>query len=210
MSIKHFTTSDLAAMPRFTRTALVNSLSGFKSANLIGTKSRVGVENLAIFSSAVHIGADPALLGIVFRPVTADRKTSRHTYENIKETGFFTLNHVHTSIVEAAHQTSANYPDNASEFETVGLTPQYIPNFSAPFVQESAIKMGLEYVEEYVIKANNTIFLIGKIVEILLPEHCLDVHGNLDLNAAQTVTVSGLDTYHTATEITRLPYARPK
>ena len=33
---------------------LINSLSGAKSANLVGTQDEEGNQNLAIFSSAVH------------------------------------------------------------------------------------------------------------------------------------------------------------
>ena len=38
------TEADLAAWPRRRRAALVNSLSGFKSANLLGTRSAGGQE----------------------------------------------------------------------------------------------------------------------------------------------------------------------
>lgn len=41
------------------RIALINSLSGFKSLNLIGTINNQGQTNLAIFNSVVHIGANP-------------------------------------------------------------------------------------------------------------------------------------------------------
>ncbi|MCJ8275234.1 MAG: flavin reductase family protein, partial [Bdellovibrionales bacterium] len=47
---------------------LVNSLSGFKSANLVGTQSKDGQTNLAMFSSFFHLGANPPLMGFVLRP----------------------------------------------------------------------------------------------------------------------------------------------
>ncbi len=205
---KRLTLADISAMPRIPRLTLINAITGFKSGNLVGTVDENGLTNLAIFSSAVHIGSEPPLIGLVTRPVVPDGKTSRHTYSNIKNTGFFTLNHVSVPLIEKAHQTSASYPDGVSEFDAVGLTPQYLGDFRAPFVAESAIKMGLEYVEEYFIKANQTIMVIGKVVELILPENALDEQGNLDLNLAQTVAVSGLDTYHAASMAKRLPYAR--
>lgn len=200
--------SDIAAMPRIPRLTLVNAISGFKSANLVGTLGANKVANLAIFSSAVHIGSDPPLLGIVTRPVDGDLKTTRHTYHNIRESGFFTLNHVHADMVRAAHQTSVSYPEDVSEFEAVGLTPLYSETLPAPYVAESRIRMGLAYVEEYPIRANNTILLIGKVIELTLPEACLDAAGNLDLALANTVALSGLDTYHQTTPLARLGYAR--
>jgi flavin reductase (DIM6/NTAB) family NADH-FMN oxidoreductase RutF len=211
----HFSLSEIQAMERIPRLTLINAITGFKSANLIGTADGKGVTNLAVFSSAVHIGSEPPLIGIVTRPIVPDGKTSRHTYDNIKNMGFYTINHVSKSIVEQAHQTSASYADGVSEFEAVGLTPQYLPTKqvglglkNVPYVLESPIKMGLEFVEELSIKSNGTIMIIGKVVELFLPENCLDDKGNLDLMLAETVALSGLDSYYKAKMLHRLPYAR--
>jgi flavin reductase (DIM6/NTAB) family NADH-FMN oxidoreductase RutF len=200
--------ADFSAMPRIPRLTLINTITGYKSGNLIGTVNEDGLTNLSVFSSAVHIGSEPALIALVTRPIVDGGKTSRHTYDNIKNTGYFTINHIHEGIIKQAHQCSASYPDGVSEFDAVGLTPQYLPDFLAPFVGESRIKMGLSFVEEYFIKANNTIMLIGKVEELIFPMDCLDEKGNLDLNLAETVAVSGLDSYHAAKMLERLPYAR--
>ncbi len=204
-----FTLSDIEQLARIPRLTLINAISGFKSANLVGTSSASKVPNLAIFSSAVHLGSDPPLIGIVTRPVDGEIKTTRHTYQNIRESGFFTLNHIHTGIIEAAHQTSAAYPDEVSEFEQVGLTPFWskrLPN--APYVAEARIRLGLEYVEEYCIAANNTILIVGKVLELYLPDTCVDARGNVDLNLAETVAISGIDTYHQGLQLKRMEYAR--
>ncbi|AEE53162.1 flavin reductase family protein [Haliscomenobacter hydrossis] len=203
-----FSLQDLQNLARIPRLTLINAITGFKSGNLVGSVGADGVPNLAIFSSAVHIGSAPPLLGIVTRPIDGDLKTTRHTYQNIQHSRFFTLNHVHENMVTAAHQTSASYPDGVSEFDAVGLTPQWNEGIAAPYVAEATIKMGLEYVEEYFIKANNTILIIGKVLELILPDDCLDEQGNLDLQRAGTVALSGLDTYHRTEPIVRLPYAR--
>ena len=207
-NITTLTATDFSVMSRIPRLTLINSITGFKSGNLIGTIDEKGITNLSVFSSAVHIGSEPALIALVTRPVVDNGKTSRHTYDNIKNTGFFTINHIHEGIIKQAHQCSASYPDGVSEFDVVGLTPQYISDFKAPFVAESRIKMGLSFVEEYFIRANNTIMLIGKVEQLIFPTDCLDEKGNLDLNAAQTVAISGLDSYHSAKLLERLPYAR--
>ncbi|HBF47730.1 MAG TPA: flavin oxidoreductase, partial [Shewanella frigidimarina] len=44
----------------------------------------------------------------------------RHTFENIMQTGLYTINHVNQSIYEQAHQTSARYDKDESEFEATG------------------------------------------------------------------------------------------
>ena len=59
------------------RTAFINSLAGFRQAVLVGTKSVDGNTNLAIFNSLIHLGANPALFGLMSRPgsVQRDRKS---------------------------------------------------------------------------------------------------------------------------------------
>ena len=67
--MKHLSHDQLLKMDARYRAQLVNSLSGFKSANLIGTRNKQNHNNLAIFSSVVHLGSSPALVGFITRPV---------------------------------------------------------------------------------------------------------------------------------------------
>jgi flavin reductase (DIM6/NTAB) family NADH-FMN oxidoreductase RutF len=203
---KKFTNDDIMQMERFYRTAFINTVSGFKNASLIGTQSPEGVSNLAIFNSVVHIGANPPYLGFILRPTTVER----HTYTNLKTTGHYTINHVRQDLVAQAHQTSAKYPAGTSEFEACGFTPKFSESLQAPYVQESSIKIGLEYVEEQPIRANGTILIIGKVLEILLPEAFIRASGHVELAQAQSTAVAGLDSYYRAELLTRLAYARPK
>ena len=66
-----YTKKDIAEMDRIQRIKYINSVSGIKPANLIGTISGGGQTNLAIFSSVFHLGSDPALLGFITRPTDA-------------------------------------------------------------------------------------------------------------------------------------------
>ncbi len=202
---KRFTYDDIMGMERFYRTAFINTVSGFKSANLIGTINAKGVPNLAIFNSVVHIGANPPYLGFILRPATVER----HTYENLKANGHYTINHVHQDFVRQAHQTSAKYPAEISEFEACGFTPHYTETLRAPYVQESLVKIGMEYAEEHPIALNGTILIIGKVVEILLPKDMIRESGHVELEKAQSTAVAGLDSYYRATLQTRLAHARP-
>lgn len=202
---KRFTYDDIMGMERFYRAAFINTVSGFKSANLIGTINAEGLPNLAIFNSVVHIGANPPYLGFILRPTTVER----HTYDNLKANGHYTINHVHQDFVREAHQTSAKYPAEVSEFTACGFTPQFTKTLKAPYVQESLIKIGMEYVEEHLIGLNGTILVIGKIMEILLPEAFVLDTGHVELAKAQSIAVAGLDSYYKAELLTRLAYARP-
>ncbi|MCU0344167.1 MAG: flavin reductase [Ignavibacterium sp.] len=199
------TNEKILAFEKHYRTNLVNSLTGFKSANLIGTISKEGKTNLAIFSSVIHVGVNPPLMGLLMRPVSVER----HTYTNIKETNCFTINHINKEIFKQAHQTSARYEKDISEFDACGLTPEYIGIIKAPYVKESKIKIGLKFSEEHEMKSNGTIFIVGEIVELILPDDVVAKDGYVDIEKAETIVISGLDSYHEMKRITRLSYAKP-
>ena len=205
MNTIYLSKDKIAAMDKKYRASLINSLSGFKSVSLIGTINKNKKENLAIFSSVVHIGSDPALIGFIQRPHSVER----HTLENILETSFYTINHISKSIYKQAHQTATRYEKNSSEFTEVGLTPEFRENFIAPYVLESSVKYGLEFVERVDLKINDTILIIGQVVEILIPENLITEDGYLDIEKGSSLTCSGLDSYHTTERIARLSYAKP-
>jgi len=202
----HFLGDDLRKLAGDYRRELINTLAGFKSANLLGTVSPEGVTNLAVFNSVVHIGANPPLMGFILRPLTVPR----HTYQNIKATGHYTFNHVGKEMIGAAHHTAAKYPEGTSEFEAANLTPYFSEEHPAPYVQESTIKVGLRYAEEHKIQANGTLLVVGEVVELMLPADVVGEDGFIDLPKASTVAISGLDAYYEAQQLGRFPYARPK
>jgi flavin reductase (DIM6/NTAB) family NADH-FMN oxidoreductase RutF len=203
--MKHLTSEDITALePRF-RARFINSLSGFKSANLVGTQDAKGITNLSMISSAFHIGADPALMGMIIRP----DGVPRDTLDNIKQTGVYTINQVSAQIYKQAHQTSARYDVGVSEFEQVGLTAEYINDVAAPFVAQSLLKFSLQVREIIPLAINNTILVIGEISHVLFVEQALKADGYLDIESLETVAVSGLDGYHTTKRLSRLSYAKP-
>ena len=63
--------NDVKQLEKKYRLNLINSITGIKPANLIGTRSQDGIDNVAIFSSVVHLGSNPAQLGFVMRPQTS-------------------------------------------------------------------------------------------------------------------------------------------
>jgi flavin reductase (DIM6/NTAB) family NADH-FMN oxidoreductase RutF len=187
------------------RARLINSLSGFKSTNLIGTIDKQGQTNLAIFSSVVHLGAAPALVGFVMRPNTLDR----HTYDNIQQTKQYTINQVSQGFWRAAHQTSAKYSKDQCEFQQTGLTKVYCENIKAPFVKESRLKYALSLRDILPITLNNTQLVIGEITDILCEQSAIGEDGYIDIESLGTVANSGLDSYHLTQRLSRLSYAEP-
>jgi len=200
-----FTRDDIDAMDKRSRANLINSLSGYKSANLLGTANCQGQTNLALMSSVFHIGANPPLVGVLFRP----HSVPRHSLENLMELGVYTLNVVTQQMYKQAHQTAARSPREQSEFAAVGLDEEYSPLLKAPYVAQSFIKTGLSLVETQTLAVNDTVLVIGEIIELRVEEGIPGDDGQLNHAAAQTVAITGLDEYHTASPIERLAYPKP-
>lgn len=204
--MKQFNKNDLDQLHHLYRINLINSCSGYKSANLLGTKSNDGFTNVAVFSSVTHLGSNPGLLGFFIRPTTV----MRHTYNNIKSTGYFTINHIHENILSEAHHTSAKYAKEVSEFDVTALNQIYRDNFHAPFVGGCPVQLAMEFVEEHPIPANNTILVVGKIIHLYVDEDLLHNDGFIDLSKAKVAAINGLDAYAVPNAHLRLEYQRPK
>ena len=204
--MKHFSKEDISKMSSIYRLNMINSCTGYKSANLIGTKSKKGVTNLAVFNSVIHLGSNPPLIGFILRPTTV----ARHTYENLKDTGGFTVNHIHYSQIEDAHHTSAKYPEEISEFDQTSLMEEYKEGIKAPFVKNAPLQLGCRYLNEYQIKENDTSIIIGQIEHIFIEEEMLLEDGWVQLDKGGVVAINGLDGYAIPKLIERFTYARPK
>jgi flavin reductase (DIM6/NTAB) family NADH-FMN oxidoreductase RutF len=200
-----YSTTTIDSWERFYRANFINSLTGFKSVNLIGTVNEQGQTNLGIFSSIVHIGSNPALIGFINRPL----KAAPHTFANINATGIYTINHIHPSFLQQAHQTSAKYQDGVSEFDEVGLTPEYLENIAAPFVKESVIKYALSLQQIIPITLNDTFLVIGKVVSIHIETDIVSSDGFIQLDKSNTVCSNGVDGYYQTELINRFEYAKP-
>ena len=202
----NLTKEDIQNLDHVKRLNIINSISGIKPANLIGTRAKDGQTNVAIFSSVVHLGSNPALLGFIMRP-TDD--VPRHTYENIKQTSYYTINHVPVSIAEKAHYTSAKLDRAISEFDQCGLTEEYQNDFHAPHVKECSLKIGMKMVEEIPITLNDTILIIGQVEHLIIPDNVVNEKGYIDLSLCDTAGISGLNNYYSLKLEASFPYARP-
>ena len=202
----HYTREQINNLEKIKKINLINSCSGYKSANLIGTISKEGITNLAVFSSVTHLGSNPPTLGFILRPTTVQRDT----YKNILESGVFTINHIYEDIIEDAHHTSAKYEEAISEFDITALEDVYLNNCIAPFVKGSPVQMEMKFIEEYHIKSNNVIHIIAEIKNLYIKDDILNQDGFLDLAKAKVAAINGLDAYAIAKNNTRFNYQRPK
>ena len=197
------TADDITAMDKLVRVQFATSLPGAKPISLIGTVDAAGRTNLAPFSSVVHLGSNPALLGMISRPDLVER----HTLSNILEMKCWTINHLHPAILDAAHQCSARYPREVSEFSATGLTEHYAEGFAAPFVAESKFRIGMILEQIIDITANGTQMIIGRVALVQTSE-AMHSDGSLDLPAMGCMASTALDTYFTLQPEARLAYAK--
>jgi len=203
--MQQYSIETIKTWDRFYRTNFINSLQGFKPVSLIGTVNSNGQPNLAVFSNIVHLGADPALIGFINRPLQA----APHTIQNIEAIGEYTINHIQSSFAAAAHQTSAKYLDEQNEFTETGLTPVFKENFKAPFVAESNIQYALKLAEIVPIHHNKTFLVIGTITGVYLEEGLVQPDGFIDVQKAGSIVSLGIDGYYATTPIARFEYAKP-
>jgi flavin reductase (DIM6/NTAB) family NADH-FMN oxidoreductase RutF len=187
------------------RTTFINSLAGFRQAVLVGTKSTEGHSNLAIFNSLIHLGAHPALFGLINRPDSVQRDT----LQNIINTKSYTLNYVKAEAYEKAHQTSARYDKHISEFEAVGFEPAYLPSCTAPMVKDAVVSIAMQLEEIIPIAINSTILIVGSVQQIHIDEQLVGNDGFVSLSEQQVVISQGLDAYFVSSPLGRLAYAKP-
>ncbi len=197
---------DIDNLEKIFKINLINSCSGFKSANLLGSISNEGVSNVAVFSSVIHLGSNPPTLGFILRPTTVPRDT----YKNIKESGVFTINHIYEEIIEDAHHTSAKYPENVSEFDITNLEEEFKGAFKAPFVTGSPVQMSMKFIEEIPVPSNNVMLIVAQIEELYIEDALLQSDGLINLSIGKVATINGLDTYAIPTFKKQLSYQRPK
>lgn len=199
-----FNKEDIQQLDKKYRLNLINSISGIKPANLIGTRSKDKLDNLAIFSSVFHLGSNPAQFGLIIRPQS---KTPRDTYANIQETKYYTINHVAESFIKKAHYTSAKLNKEDSEFDVMKIEREFIDGFHAPFVKKSKVKIGLKK-SDNILLPNGCTLIIGNVELVVFPENSINELGQIDLESYSCAGISGLNTYYGLKKLNSYPYVR--
>jgi len=138
------------------------------------------------------------------RPTTVPRDT----YKNIRETGFFTVNHITVDMIADAHHTSANYELGISEFDKTNLEEEYKNDIEIPFVKGSPVQLYCKYVNEYCIKENDTIHIIASIENLFFDKNLQHEDGWLQIDKGNVIALNGLDGYCLPKLVDRFQYAR--
>ena len=198
---------DIKKLEKTKRLKLINSITGVKPANLIGTKNKGGISNLAIFSSVVHLGSKPPLLAFVTR---TSKDVNRNTLNNILETKYYTINQIQKEFVKNAHYTSGKFNENISEFEMCKIEEENIDDFFAPFVKKSNLKIGMKLKEIIPIKSNDSTLVVGQVMKIIIDKSFLKNDFMFDLEKSGSIAIGGLNEYFTTKNLDHFPYVRLK
>ena len=191
MNVSKYNESQISNLDRTFKINLINSITGLKPANLIGTTHK-NIDNVAIFSSILHLGSSPALIGFMIRP-QYKRKTD--TYLNLLENPYFTINSIEREYIDKAHKSSGKYPKDISEFDELNIEKVYIDDYKAPFVKDSLIKIGLHKVEEIKL-LNRCRLIVGKVELLVINNNILESDGNIDFSKSTTTCISGCQNYY--------------
>lgn len=198
------TTDDILGMEQRYRTTFVNSLSGFHPVVLVGSRSAAGKSHLATFNSLVHIGANPPLFGLISRPDTV----KKHTLENIRSTGVYSINFLSTEHIAAIHRAAARFDEDADKFRKTGLTECTLPGSNLPYVGEAAIKIGMRCENIIPIPANGTWLIVGSIEAVEIRSEIIASDGFVRLHEEKIAACAGLDAYFSTTLLNRFAYPK--
>lgn len=204
MNINHYTKLEIEKFEKVWNINFINSITGFKSANLIATRSSNSIDNLAIFSSVVHLGSNPPLIGFTLRPQD-ERITD--TYRNISDNSFYTINSVGKNFFNTSHNTSKKFSKNISEFEELCIDKFEVDGFNAPFVKDSQIKIGLKKVDEYIL-LNKCILIVGTVEHIIIDDNIIEKDGNINFDESDIVCISGINSYLKPKLLQKLKYVK--
>ena len=106
----------------------------------VSTRSSDGRTNLAPFSFFNAFGANPPV--VAFSPAYRGTDgSSKHTLDNVVETGEFAVSIVSHSMVEQMSLASADWPRETNEFEAAGFTEHPSDLITPPGVAESPMFM---------------------------------------------------------------------
>ena len=169
-----------------------------------------GNPNLSPYSFFNVFSANPPIA--IFSPARRGRdNTTKHTYENLKETNEVVINVVNHAIVEQMSLSSTEYAKGVNEFEKSGLTA--IPSeLVKPFrVNESPVQLECKVNEviELGTEGGAGNLIICQIVLIHINDNILGEDGRIDQNKIDLVGRCGGNWYTRASGDALFEIAKP-
>lgn len=174
------------------------------------TLDKEGNPNLAPFSFFNAFGSNPPT--VVFSPARRVRdNTTKHTLENIYETGEVVINVVNYAMVQQMSLASTEYPKGVNEFVKAGFTP-IASELIKPFrVKESPVQMECKVVEvkEMGDQGGAANLIICEILLMHISDDVLTPEKKIDPNKIDLVARMGGDLYCRASGNALFEVAKP-
>ena len=143
------------------RTALINSISGIRTAYIALSQNEQGAHNACTLTNVTHVGAHPAQMSVLFRPDNG----KRHTLSNYRETKKLTLVCMPFDHAEVVHESSVNAPEGMFELDIIGAETIAVEGRDILLPKHFMYAIELEYIEEFTL-SNGCVYTVGTILGI--------------------------------------------
>jgi len=155
-----FSVGDLATAERY---KLLTGLVFPRPIALVSTWSANGVANCAPYSYFNAMCEDPMLVVLSF----AERSDGKpkHSLANLLRTGEFVVNLVDEQIANGMHISSAEVPEEVSEFEQAGFTPAACAVVRHPRILEAPISFECRVFQRIEVGVLRTLIL-GEVIHV--------------------------------------------
>jgi flavin reductase (DIM6/NTAB) family NADH-FMN oxidoreductase RutF len=166
----------------------------------VTTLSPIGVVNLAPFSAFTFVSSKPPMVGI-----NVGRKSGvmKDTGNNILRSREFVVHIPDTSLLEAVHQSSVEYPADVSEVEKLRLKTLPCRHVAPPRLEAAPVAMECRLHRSIAFGDTGSEFMVGEICAFHIHDHLL-VDGKIDTALLQPICRLGGPNYALLGEIVRM------
>ena len=200
---------DLRALPIPERSRLLTRVVAPRPVAFVSSLSASGVGNLAPFSFFTAGGSNPP--SVVFCTVNDRHGNTKHTLQNIRETGEYVINIVTRAMTDRINTASFEYPADIDEFDVAGFTRTPSRIVAPPGVAESPVQLEcrLHTVLSHGEGPSASNYIVGEVVHISVDDAvCTD--GLPDNAKIEHLSRLGADYYSHIDPATLFSLARPR
>ncbi len=177
---------------------------------LASTKDKMGRVNLSPFSFFNLFSSEPPV--VIFSPARRLRNnTTKHTLENVRQTGEVVINLVDYDMVQQTSLASCEYPEFTDEFVKAGFTKVPATLVSPPLVGESPASLECRVLEIKSLgeRGGAGQLVICEVLKIHVKDCLLDRNGRIDQRKFRAVARLGGNWYSRVSPSTLFEVPKP-
>jgi len=199
-----YLTKDGSGLPRDPFAAIVSP----RPIAWISTRGVTGVTNLAPYSFFNAVAYTPPQVIVSSIGGKPDRDKGKDSYSHIVETGVFCINIAGFEDREALNASSAGYPADQSEFETLGLMPAECEVIDCPRLTNVPASLECKLTQTIDLEGSGNLMIVARVEAIHLRDDCLTEEGRFDVLRYRPLTRLGYQDF--ASIDTLFQMRRPK